>query len=332
MAEYIFHVSGMHCTSCVLLIEDEIRQVPGVRSVKAQLANHQVRIEGEFAEADEEAVLNKLAPYFSKIHFTLSRERMAHDAAWHEFVYAVPIAAALLLVFVLLQKMGIVDLFTVTEINLPAAVLLGIIASLSTCMAMVGGLTLSISANYAHAGRRWQPQLLFHAGRLMTFFILGGVLGWLGAGLRIQGTALIILNFAIALTMLLLGLNLLNVVHWSKRLQFTLPPIVSHILLKLRRINNNIIPFLLGGVTFFLPCGFTQSVQLMAVGSGSFWGGSGLMLAFAVGTLPILALLSLATFYLPRGTKTLSFKIAGLVVISFGAFNLFNAAKAAGLL
>ena len=47
-------------------------------------------------------------------------------------------------------------------------------------------------------------------------------------------------------------------------------------------------PFILGGITYFIPCGFTQSMQLLALSSGSFNSGALIMTVFALGTLPAL--------------------------------------------
>ncbi|MBP6911491.1 sulfite exporter TauE/SafE family protein [Patescibacteria group bacterium] len=44
--------------------------------------------------------------------------------------------------------------------------------------------------------------------------------------------------------------------------------------------------------TFFLPCGFTQSMQVYTLSTGSFLAGGLTMLSFALGTLPMLLLLS----------------------------------------
>lgn len=60
-----------------------------------------------------------------------------------------------------------------------------------------------------------------------------------------------------------------------------------------RRIEHKTFtPLIVGFATFFLPCGFTQSMQVAALSSGSFASGLAIMLAFALGTLPMLALLS----------------------------------------
>ena len=100
---------------------------------------------------------------------------------WPDFNVAIPIAAACIAFFILLQKLGIVNLVTASHVTYGTAFVLGLIASVSTCMAVVGGLVLSMSANYAKEGDQFRPQILFHAGRLISFFVLGGVIGALGA-------------------------------------------------------------------------------------------------------------------------------------------------------
>ncbi|MBI2630914.1 sulfite exporter TauE/SafE family protein [Candidatus Nomurabacteria bacterium] len=82
-------------------------------------------------------------------------------------------------------------------------------------------------------------------------------------------------------------------------------------------------PLTIGFGTFFLPCGFTQSMQVVALGSGSFVSGMLIMLAFALGTLPMLSLLSFgsASFAHSRHAP-LFFKSAGVVVVGLGLFSL----------
>jgi sulfite exporter TauE/SafE len=56
------------------------------------------------------------------------------------------------------------------------------------------------------------------------------------------------------------------------------------------------------------------------------------MLAFALGTLPVLALLSFGSLSVAKGAKAgIFFKTAGLVVVMFGLYNIFNSFAALGL-
>lgn len=67
-----------------------------------------------------------------------------------------------------------------------------------------------------------------------------------------------------------------------------------------RRLHTATNPYLapvVGALTFFLPCGFTQSMQLLALGSGSPVQGGIIMAAFALGTLPVLLAVGLGSSY-----------------------------------
>jgi len=199
-------------------------------------------------------------------------------------------------------------------------------------MAVVGGLVLSMSANFAKEGDKVRPQALFHVGRLVSFFILGGVIGAIGSSFQLGITGTFILGLIVAVILLILGINLLDVFPWMKRLQPSLPSFVGRHVHGLKNINHTLTPVLVGIVTFFLPCGFTQSMQIYALTTGSFWTGAMMMFVFALGTLPVLALLSFSSLGVHKKAQSgVFFKTAGLVVIFFGAFNLINALVAYGL-
>jgi sulfite exporter TauE/SafE len=247
------------------------------------------------------------------------------SAKWSEFKTAIPLTAAFLVFFVFLQKFGLVDIKSTGTVSFGTALFVGLVASLSTCMAVVGGLVLSMSATFAKEGNKVLPHIFFHGGRLVSFFILGGMLGSIGAILSISMRASAILGIIIALVMVILGLNLLDVFPWARKLQPSLPGFLSRFTVSAARMNGMLTPVLVGILTFFLPCGFTQSMQIYALGTGNFMTGAVTMLAFAIGTLPVLALMSFGSARMKESPKAgVFFKVAGLIVISFALFNIFN--------
>ena len=199
-------------------------------------------------------------------------------------------------------------------------------------MAIIGGLVLSISATFAKAGDGTRPQVLFHVGRLAAFFLLGGVIGAAGSMFRLGPTGLLTVGIVVGLLMVVLGLNLLDVVPWARRLQPKLPAVLGRSVYRLQRANHVLTPVALSIATFVLPCGFTQSMQLYALSTGSFVEGAMVMFAFALGTLPVLAALSFgaASFRNPRYAGVF-FKSAGLVVMFFGAWNIWNSLAVVGV-
>lgn len=112
-----------------------------------------------------------------------------------------------------------------------------------------------------------------------------------------------------------------------------MPKFISKHALGVSKLNHTLTPALVGVITFFLPCGFTQSMQIYTLSTGSFMQGGLTMLSFALGTLPVLALVSFSSFSIQNSSKSgIFFKSAGLIVIIFALFNLINALVVIGLI
>jgi len=305
--------------------------VPAITTAKASLANHRVVVRGDFGDQAPEQIARDLSEVLRPHGYTLSLKSQKNAVRWSDFRLAVPLAIGFIGVFILLQKLGLVNLVTTAQVGPGTAFVIGLIASVSTCMAVVGGLVLSLSANFAKEGDKIRPQVLFHIGRLASFLILGGAIGALGSAFQLGPTIVASLGIFVALVLLVLGVNLLGIFPWAKRFQPTLPAFVGKHVHGLKNLNHTLTPTLVGIATFFLPCGFTQSMQIYVLTTGSFATGAIIMGAFALGTLPVLALLSFSSLSVhTKAQSGVFFKTAGLVVIFFGIFNVINVLVAAG--
>ena len=321
----------MHCRACVALTESELNTHPKVASATSRLESRTVEVCGDFGDLTLEEIAQELNQQLSKHTLAIEPQKIATN--WREFKSAIPIALGFALLFILLQKLGIVNLISTGQVTLGTAFIIGIVASLSTCMAVVGGLLLSMSATFARAGDRMRPQVLFHLGRIISFFILGGAIGAIGSAFQFGAIGTFVIGLITGFVMLILGLNLLDIFHFAKRFQPTMPKFVSQKMLQVTKINHTLTPVLVGIATFFLPCGFTQSMQIFTLSTGSFWSGGLTMLAFALGTLPVLALVSFSSFSIKNSLRAgIFWKSAGLIVILFALFNLINSLVAMGWL
>ena len=331
--KHIFHIHGMHCNACVLMTEDTLGDLSHITHVKANLKNHTVEVSGDFGDKTPEQIAEELTTAVTPLGYSVSLEKQSKDKNWADFKIAIPIALGFACMFVVLQKIGLVNLVGGGSVTYGTAFGIGIIASLSTCMAVVGGLVLSMSATFAKEGDKLKPQLLFHTGRLVSFFLLGGVIGAAGSSFSLSTSATFISSVIIGVVMLILGINLLDVFSWAKKLQPSMPKFLSQHALGVSKFNHTLTPLLVGVATFFLPCGFTQSMQLYTLTTGSFLTGGLTMLSFALGTLPVLALISFSSFSIQNNVKAgIFFKSAGLIVIMFALFNLINSLVAFGFL
>lgn len=333
MKTYTFHINGMHCNSCVIMTESKIGELPNVQKAKSSLKNHTIEVTGDFGEKSDTQITDELTALVKDNGYTISIEKQIQKANWSDFKIAVPIAIGFAVLFIFLQKLGLVNLVGGGNVTYGTAFFVGIIASLSTCMAVVGGLVLSMSATFAKEGDKIKPQLMFHGGRIVAFFVLGGVIGALGSAFTLGTTGTFIFGLIIAIVMIILGINLLDIFPWAKRLQPSMPKFIAKRAHGISNLNHTLTPLLVGVATFFLPCGFTQSMQLYTLTTGSFLKGGLTMLSFALGTLPILAIISFSSFSIQNSKRSgVFFKSAGLIVILFALFNFINALVVIGVI
>ena len=323
---YTFHVTGPHCASCKILIEDVLKEQDFIKNAQVNLKKETVEIETESNQTPEELAMilsNKIKPN----GYTLSVEKIVEEKKDDNTIWqAIPIGLLFLVLFFILQKSGILNLGLGGSATPVTSFIIGLIASVSSCLAIVGGLVLSLSAKASQDDINDKKNFtLFHTGRLVSFAILGGVLGLIGNAIGINFTFTAILGVVASLVMLSLGLSLTGV---FSRNRFTLPGGFFNFFRKIE--HKTLTPLLIGFGTFFLPCGFTQSMQVVALSSGSFMSGFLIMFAFALGTLPMLLLLSFGSASFAHSKHApLFFKSAGVVVIGLGLFSLL--AQLAGL-
>ncbi len=322
----------MHCKSCEKLLETEFGVVSGVEKVRVNCVLGEAEIDYTTQEPNF-SQLRKVAKKFDYRAFEKKpSEKFSNHkilASWQEWIKAILIVIGILFLFRIFQNIGIVDKADLSNGNVGYGVsfLIGMVASLSSCLAVVGGVIIAFGEKYRNGEKGFfasavKPNLFFHVGRLATFFLLGGLLGLIGGEISVSGNAVAILTISVAIIMIWLGLNILGLVPSITKLGVSLPKGLTKYWKYLRESEHKAAPFLLGGLSFLLPCGFTQSMQLYAISSGSFLSGGLNLFFFALGTLPVLLLLGITTSW-TSGKKMLVFqKVAGMIVVIFAIFTL----------
>ncbi len=326
-------ITGMTCRSCELLIEEEIVHITGIKKVKTNFRKGTAEIFYEGAKPSEKNIEQAII----RAGYRLGKESRAWISSdlsvWIESLFALCIVIVL---YLFAKSSGLLNVSLGAGERLssiPFVFLFGITAGLSTCMAMVGGLVLATSARFsemhpnASTKQKFLPNVYFNVGRIVGFAFLGGVLGFFGTILEPSPFAVGIMTIFVGGVMFLLGIQLLELFPRLSMWKLQLPTSIA----KLFGIRNHTEKkyshyrtMMLGMLTFFLPCGFTQLVQLFVVSQGSVLVGAVTMGTFALGTAPgLLGIGGIASG--AKGIlKRFFFKGAGITVIALGIFNFQN--------
>jgi len=226
-----------------------------------------------------------------------------------------------------------------TEVTLLIAALmtgfLGSIHCIGMCGGIVGMLTMSLPKEVQQSTWALLPYLLlYNLGRISSYAIAGALVGWIGGqftellpqphqvGMGISGVFMILLGLYLgawwqALTVL---------ERWGGYLWQRIEPLGRHFL----PVRTPLQALGLGVVWGWLPCGLVYAALALALAAGQASSGSLVMVAFGIGTLPMLLTLGTTAHWFNRLTKQLWVRrLIGSLVIVLGLYTVLAPSIAA---
>ncbi len=327
----------MHCKSCEILVEKKLSEIPEIS--RSEVNHKKGMAEIYFSEKVDMGKIEK-AVRESGYEIGENKKQTFLSDNIHDYKDLFIAFLILLGIYFVFKYVDFnIDLGSDSPSSLPIVFLIGLTAGVSTCMTLVGGLVLGISARHAEKHpeattvEKFRPHIFFNLGRVIGFGLLGGILGFIGSAFQISGTVTGVLIMAVGLVMVILGLQLTGMFPKLNNFNITLPKGLSRLLgiKEHEKEYNHKNSLILGALTFFLPCGFTQAMQIYALSTGSFTRGALIMAIFALGTMPGLLGVGGFTSLIKGVFAKRFFKFAGLVVIFLALFNISNGFRLLGL-
>ncbi len=328
MTSVTLSVGGMHCPNWKIFIERRLGEVRGCgrAGIPARSYRH---VPGMMARSRRMICARR-----DWREYSLHEEKPAPDLIGDRRDFAL-IGFLLLLVasvYILLEALGLLPgTFAIPDnLGFGFAFLIGLIASVSTCMAVAGGLMLAIAARYneTHPGltpaQRLRPQLYFNIGRVISYTGFGALIGLLGASLALSPVFNALLVLVASLVMVVLGLQMLRLLPVLGLFRAVAPKALTGRIPAMSGGNTAGAAFGLGAATFFLPCGLPQALQLYVLAQGNagkgadhagFFVGHAARVAVAVGGLQLRH----------RGRAARFIQAAGVAVVIAGLFSLHGA-------
>lgn len=321
----IIQIKWMHCISCEMLLEKELKNIKDINLI---MVSHKKGImEVDFKD---EFAYDKIVKIIEKNNFKVIENSQNKENNFDENNFLLNIIAILFVVILYIAS-KFIDFNSyipnTNSINFLSAIFIGLIASLSTCLAITWGIIIGFS-KYSWSKNNFlsnfKIQSLFQLWRILGFFIFWWILWLVWKSLSINFTFTGILTLFISFILIYIWLNILWLLPSITKFWIHMPKIFSS---KIEKIKNPRYAPFVWALTFFLPCWFTQTMQLLAVSSWWFFAWWFVMMFFAIWTLPVLYSLWLgSSYFLNKDYKVLN-KFIWAIIIFFWIFSLTNSYK-----
>jgi hypothetical protein len=218
------------------------------------------------------------------------------------------------------------------ELTLPAAFIVGLLGGVH-CIGMCGGIVAALTGSLdagirASRGRFLAALLAYNGGRIASYTAAGVLLGLLGQQVSALDplTGFPVARVFSGVFMLLLGIYLAG---WWPALRW-LEQAGARLWKRIEPLGRRFIPIrhsgqalLLGMLWGWLPCGMVYAVLALALASASTLDGGLTMLAFGLGTLPLMLTMGVAFSALARRLQGRIIRaLAGITVLLFGVYTL----------
>ena len=203
-----------------------------------------------------------------------------------------------------------------------------------SCLAVQGGLLASSIARDVElslparsqknrgrppATRAGRPILLFLTAKLVAYTLLGGLLGWLGSVLQLTPLLRALLQFAIGIFMIGTALRMFKVHPIFRYFVIKPPAAVTRYIRRTSKAGDNLLtPLFLGALTVLIPCGVTQAMMAVAMGTGNPMQGAAIMFAFILGTSPVFFTVAYLATRLGAKLEANFIRLVAIVVLALG--------------
>ncbi len=282
-------IGGMTCEHCRTRVEEALRSLAGVSTATVDLEAGQARLQYDAALVSRTA----MEAAVTKTGYTVLPEP---DGRWQTALRAGGLVLAIAALYFLLERFGVLTFLTpgalaTADMGYGMLFVIGLTTSVH-CVAMCGGINLSQCMN-AQAlssgngkGAALLPSLLYNGGRVISYTVVGFVVGALGATVSFSPALQGVLKLIAGVFMLVMGLRMLGLFPKLGRIMPHMPKWLARRADAGRQKLRS--PLLVGLLNGLMPCGPLQAMQIYALSTGSALMGALSMFLFSLGTVPLM--------------------------------------------
>jgi sulfite exporter TauE/SafE/copper chaperone CopZ/plastocyanin domain-containing protein len=334
-------IGGMTCISCQNKIEKKLQNTVGVESANVSYSDGTATVT---YDADI-ITMREIEAVIEKLDYQVLHGSELVESNVSRVVSTLVIIVSL---YVVLQQFGILNLLVPsqladTQMGYGMLFVIGLITSVH-CVAMCGGINLSqcIPQGEPPVGvarsrmDTFAPAFFYNLGRVISYTLIGFLLGFVGllfgsgsqAGLPVMAQG--VLKLIAGVFMVIMGINMLGLFPWLRKLQPRMPKIFA------RKIgaekNKSKSPLIVGLLNGLMPCGPLQSMQIVALASGNPFAGALSMFLFSLGTVPLMLGLGSIVSALGKKFTQKVMSVGAVLVVVLGLAMLSQGVSLSGFL
>ena len=264
------YVNGMTCINCQNRITSTLQQTGGITEASVSYETGAAEITYDPKKISMEQIVARI----NSLGYSASTQNTSKK---ENIIRAVCEISIIAVIFLLLQRLGILNRLAPgkladSEMGYGALFVIGLITSVH-CIAMCGGINLSQTLSSEKNGSMFRNSLQYNIGRVISYSVIGGILGAIGGlagiGSGIQTSTFFqgMLKLFAGIIMAVMGINMLGIFPGLRKLKLSIPNFGRNIIT--RPAGKNRTPFIIGLCNGFMPCGPLQSMQIVALASGA---------------------------------------------------------------
>jgi len=338
----ILQIEGMTCTGCETRIENVLNKLEGIQDVKAIYSSSNV-----YVTYDLNAInLNKIIEAVEKLDYKVKNkpdDNQSNNSPTRllniksdkmDVGQLAGIAVIIFALYMIIKNTVGFNFIPQVDQSMGYGILffIGLLTSLH-CVAMCGGINLSVCTKYTATTNdskfgKLKPSVLYNMGRVISYTVIGGIVGAIGSVVSFSGTAKGIVAIASGVFMVIMGLNMLNIFPGLRKLNPRMPKIFAR---KVHANSQNRGPLYVGLLNGLMPCGPLQAMQIYALGTGSILAGALSMFLFSLGTVPLMFGFGAVSSFLSGKFTHKMMKVSAILVLILGIVMLNRGMALSGI-
>lgn len=296
-------VEGMTCDHCKSKIKNALEKVDSINSVTFDGHIAKVNFKGKLNKNNIIKIIQDLDYYTDLKMISENKKSLQRTMTFGEFSKIIGIVLLIAFVFDKLFGFNLFNMIPLIDSKTTYAMLFvtGLLTSIH-CVSMCGAINLVASTSVS---KNLKKPILYNLGRLISYTLLGGIVGTLGSIFEVNAFAQGLIILIAAIFMFLMALNMMGVLNFSVKLK--MPKVVGKV--------KNKGAFVIGILNGFMPCGPLQAMQVYALSTGSFFYGALSMFLFCLGTIPLMLFVGLISNFLNRENRKIINKISTILIL-----------------